>query len=164
MKWYKKLKKEMNKQDNIETSKFEDLVKVNEDISITDRAILDSLDIPFIPIDERILIKPLEPVMLTKEITEIDYEATQKARAELDEDQDLPEAITKTETKEVESNLRIGVVLAIGEGELKKTSQHTTPYEIGDKVVYVHKAAMPFELFKDSVLLRKYEILGKWVK
>ena len=131
----------------------------------SDKDIIDNMDIPFQPMDDRILIKPLEPVMITKEITEIDYEATPAARKEADEKgEDIPEAVTKTETKEVESNLRIGVVLAMTEAKwTMKVNTAIPQYEVGVKVVYVHKLAMPFELFKDSVLLKKYDILGKWL-
>lgn len=135
-----------------------------EEMITTDREIIDTMKIPFKPIDGRVLVKPMEPVMLTKEVTEIDHEATMKARKEADDNgDDIPEAITKTETKEVESNLQIGVVLAIGEEEGKATN-YKYPYEIGDKIVYIKHTAMPFELFKDTVLLQRYDVKGIWLQ
>ena len=37
------------------------------------------------------------------------------------------------------------------------------PYEPGDTIVYRKGSGMPFELFKDSILLKRFEVLGKWV-
>ena len=122
-----------------------------------DKDIIADMELPFMPIDERILVKPLAPVMITKTHDVIDDEAMDKTK-ELD-DNGVPTIQTKTVTEEVESNLRIGVILAIGEAEAKTIK---APYVIGDKVVYINKAAMPFDLFKDSVLLRKYDIQGIW--
>ena len=154
-----------NKMDIVEMTdeqEAKDKGLIKEHLS-TDKDIIDNLDIPFKPIDGRVLIKPLEPVMLTKEISELDHEATMKARQKADKDgEDIPEAIFKTKTKEVESNLRIGIVLAIGD-EDGRASDYKHPYQVGDKVVYIHKAAMPFELFKDTVLLQRYDIKGIWV-
>jgi len=129
---------------------------------VSDKEVIEGLKLPFEPIDERILVKPLEPIKITKTHDVIDEKATAKAKAK--NEAGISDIKTKSVTEEVESNLRVGVILAIGEGEYKRTEQHTTPYEVGDKIVYIHKAAMPFELFKDSVLLRKYDILGKWLK
>ena len=62
---------------------------------------------------------------------------------------------TKTETKEVESEWREGIVLSIPE-EYKNLG-----YEVGDTIVYNKKFAKDFDLFKDSVLVKSYDIIDK---
>lgn len=157
--------KELLEEILVTTDKDGRTIPVNEKVS--DKEIIDSMDIPFEPIDGRVLVKPLETVILTKEVTEIDEEATKEARIKAKKDAEesgdpleWPEAVTKTITKEVESELRIGLVLAYGEEEGKVTKP---PYEIGDKIVYHNREAVLFELFKDSVLLQRYNIKGKWL-
>lgn len=149
----------MNEQDTTAMPGTEAKTTIEEAVIVTDKDIIEDLNIPFIPVDERVLIKPMKPIMITKTHDVIDEAKTKQPKGP----KDIGKLKTKTVTEEVEANLRVGVVLAIGEGDYKRTPDKTIPYEIGDKVVYVHKAAMPFELFKDTVLVRKYEILGKWV-
>lgn len=131
-------------------------------VVITDAEVIADMKLPFIPIDERVLIKPLDPIKLTKTSNVVDEDAMVKAERKAKKYKtDIPELITKEVTTEVESNLRIGVVLATGD---IPNIEYNRQYGVGDKVVYVYKAAMPFDLFKDSVLLKRYEILGKWLK
>ena len=80
-----------------------------------------------------VLVKPLEPVMVTKEITE------QIPTGEVDED-GFNKYDTQTETKEVESEYSTGVVLKI--------------------IVYNKKFAKDFDLFKDSQLVKPYDIIA----
>lgn len=99
-----------------------------------------------------ILIKPLDPIMLTKEVTEM---------VETDEE-DENGAIkydTKTETKEVESEWREGVILCIPDGVKKDPS--IEGLEVGDIIVYNKKFAKEFDLFKNSVLIKSYDIVAK---
>ena len=77
-----------------------------------------------------VLVKPLEPVMVTKEITE------QIPTGEVDED-GFNKYDTQTETKEVESE-----------------------YKVGDTIVYNKKFAKDFDLFKDSQLVKPYDIIA----
>jgi len=128
----------------------------------TDAEIIGELTLPFKPIDERILVKPLPAIKLTKTHEKIDEAATAKAKKK--QSNGAPELILKTVTEEVDANLNIGVILAIGDSEHPRPDTYTAQYKVGDKIVYVHKAAMPFELLKDSVLLRRFEILGLWLK
>ena len=151
----------------------EQLGKVMEgeaDFIPSDKHIIEHMDLPFEPIDGRVLVKPMPPVMITKSVVEIDEEETKKLRDEArqkakedNSEMEWPEAVTKVVTKEVESMLRIGVVLAIGK-EDGRAGDYKGPIEVGDKIVYYINEAMPFELFKDSVLLQRYSIKGKWLK
>ena len=93
-----------------------------------------------------VLVKPLPPVMVTKEVVE------QIPTGETDED-GYNKYDTKTETKEVEANFVTGVVLAIPPGI-------ETEYKIGDTVVYNKKFAIDFDLFKDSKLVKLYDIIA----
>lgn len=94
-----------------------------------------------------VLVKPLEPVMVTKDITE------QVPTGEVDENgYNLYD--TKTETKEVESEWAIGVVLQLplNIGECS--------FSVGDKVVYNKKFAKDFDLFKNSQLVKSYDVIA----
>ena len=136
-------------------SKVADLVsdetKVKLQSIATDAEIIETaLNIPFSPIDGRVLVKPLDEVKVVKVITVPDDEANEGKTPE-----DVQE--TKDVEEEVISNLRVGVILAIAE-------DNEYPFKVGDQVVFVYRAAMPFDLFKDSVLLKRYDILGLWLK
>lgn len=95
-----------------------------------------------------VLVKPLAPIMLQKEVTE----AVGTGEKDIDGYEKFD---TKTEVKEVESEWRAGIVLAIGEelSELK--------FNVGDTIVYNKKFAKDFDLFKDSQLVKPYDIVAK---
>lgn len=94
-----------------------------------------------------VLVKPLEPVMVTKEITE------QIPTGEVDED-GFNKYDTQTETKEVESEYSTGIVLKI------PTCLTECEYKVGDTIVYNKKFAKDFDLFKDSQLVKPYDIIA----
>lgn len=94
-----------------------------------------------------VLVKPLEPILVTKDITE------QVPTGEVDENgYNLYD--TKTETKEVESEWAIGIVLQLplNTGECS--------FSPGNKVVYNKKFAKDFDLFKDSQLVKSYDVIA----
>lgn len=95
-----------------------------------------------------VLVKPLAPIMLEKEVTE------SFGTGEKDID-GYEKFDTKTEIKEVESEWRAGIVLSVGEelSELK--------FSVGDTIVYNKKFAKDFDLFKDSQLVKPYDIVAK---
>lgn len=96
-----------------------------------------------------ILIKPLAPIVLKKEVTE----AVGTGEKDVDGYEKFE---TKTSVKEVESDWREGIVLAIAE-ELT----NIVNFAVGDTVVYNKKFAKDFDLFKDSVLVKAYDIIAK---
>lgn len=101
----------------------------------------------YIPLKD-VLVKPLEPIKLTKEITE----AVGTGEKDVDGYEKFE---TKTQTKEVESEWREGVVLTIPES-LKDSAE----FKVGDTVIYNKKFAKDFDLFKDSVLVKVYDIIA----
>ena len=130
---------------------------------MSDEQMIEDMDIPFIPVSDRLLVKPLPPIKLTVTHDVVDEEKMNDEK-ELD-DNGVPTLQTKSITEELDSNLRIGVVLAITETKWSLNTNTMIPeYKIGDKVIYPNKSAMPFDLFKDSVLLRKHDVLGVWLK
>lgn len=126
--------------------------KVDE--QITDAQVLTGIKIPFTPIDDRVLVKPMPVEKIEKTLVVPDEEANKDKK--LGEDGDVLE--TKEEVKEVEMNVRKGVVLRIGQ------SIKDEPFKEGDTVVFNVKSGMAFEAFKDSILLKRFEILGTWDK
>lgn len=94
-----------------------------------------------------ILVKPLEPIMVTKEFT------SPSPTGEKDE-QGFEKYDTITETKEVESEWAEGIVLLIGK-DIKDL-----PLAEGDTVVYCRKFAKDFDLFKNSQLVKPYDIVA----
>jgi co-chaperonin GroES (HSP10) len=129
---------------------------------VSDQEVIQGMNIPFKPIDERILVKPLKPIMLSVTHDVIDQDKMDDVK-ELD-DNGVPTLQTKTITEDLESTMRIGVVLAVHEPKWSHTTNTAIPeYKVGNKIVYSNKSAMPFDLYKDSVLLRKYDVFGVWL-
>ena len=93
-----------------------------------------------------ILVKPLEPIKVTKEIVE------QVPTGKRDKD-GFEEYETKTEVKEVTSDFSKGIIIAI-------PVDITTDLKVGDVIVYPTKFAKDFDLFKDSQLVKPYDIVA----
>lgn len=108
------------------------------------------------------LVKPLDPVKVTKEFSK------PVAKGEPTKDANGIEATdfdkVETEVKEVNSDYRRGIVLKrplyyADSDFIGKTSE----IKVGDVVIFRDPAGMPFDLLKDSRLLRMFDILGKEV-
>lgn len=124
---------------------------------LTDKEMINKLEIPFTPIDNKVLIKPLDPVKIEKEFTELDESKNKNKK----QGQDGDTMDTKKTKKTVDANVRKGVVLALP--QLDKNEKVRFPIEVGDAIVYYDKSSMQtFDLYRDSILMNKYEILGKW--
>ena len=95
-----------------------------------------------------ILVKPLEPVMIQKEITVPKVKEVTK-EDELGEVQEYDE--TETKMVEIKSAFRKGIVLKALEGH---------PFKVGDIVVYNERFAADFDLVKDSQLIKPYDIVA----
>lgn len=106
----------------------------------------------YVPTDDRILVKPLKPVMITKLLP--------TAPKQLPKDADEAEQMEPTEpTKQrVEANIYKGIILSLGSAYEEANIEG---FEIGDTIYFHKQSGMPFELLKDSRLLRRYEVLGK---
>ncbi len=94
-----------------------------------------------------VLVKPLDPIMVSKEFTE------QIPTGEKDED-GFNKYDTHTEVKEVESDYAKGVVLVI------PTCLTECEYKEGDIIIYNKKFAKDFDLFKNSQLVKPYDIIA----
>jgi len=95
-----------------------------------------------------ILVKPLEPIMIDKEV----------AVGTGEEDVDGFEKM-KTEVKSVQSDFLLGIVLAIPENRL--VGEYPIQFKVGDTVVFPTRSVKPFDLFKTSLLVKEYDIVGK---
>ena len=97
--------------------------------------------------EKDILVKPLEPVMITKEYEE------QIPTGEQDEE-GFNKYEVKKHSKEIDSDFARGIVLAV-------PTQVESSIKLGDTVVYPKKFAKDFDLFKDSQLVKPYDIVAK---
>ena len=110
-----------------------------------------------------ILVKPLDKIMVKKEVTELPNTKPVK-------DADGVEAVEgepKTEVKEVESDFSKGVIIKLPisyalQLELEKASdrQYMPHINIGDVVVYRTMAAKSFDLLKDSKMIKTYDVVA----
>jgi hypothetical protein len=107
------------------------------------------------PMDDRILVKPLKPVMITKLLP-----TAPAVTAKSLDDVDKQEPTEPTKQK-VEAIMRKGIILKLG-----KAYETINPddLQVGDIVVYPVNSGIPFDLFKDSRLLRRYEVLSKVIQ
>lgn len=96
--------------------------------------------------EKDILIKPLPAIMVKKEYTEqIPTGKTDK--------EGFNEYTTKTHTKEVESDLAEGIVLCLPIG-------YEGNVQVGNTIVYPKKFAKDFDLFKNSQLIKSYDVIA----
>lgn len=123
-----------------------------------------SAKITYTPADDRLLVKPMKPVMITKELPAPKNNSLPTNTDEL-------EAVEKEEVKlvktKVPANMTKGIVLKLGaeyakaEAWAKAEGKPYTPdYEVGDIVIFPTFAGVNFELMKDTKMLRKYEIVA----
>ena len=105
------------------------------------------------------LVKPLDPIKVTKEFSKPVSTGTPVKDANGIEAQDFNDV--ETEVKEVNSDYRRGVVLKRPLYYESEDSKNTfIPINIGDVVIFRDAAGLSFDLLKDSKLLRQYDILG----
>jgi hypothetical protein len=105
------------------------------------------------------LVKPLDPIKVTKEFSKPVSTGTPVKDANGVEAQDFDNV--ETEVKEVNSDYRRGVVLKrplyYNGSDVIGTSSEI---RVGDIVIFRDAAGLQFDLLKDSRLLRLYDILG----
>ena len=105
------------------------------------------------------LVKPLDPIKVTKEFSKPVSTGTPVKDANGVEAQDFDSV--ETEVKEVNSDYRRGIVLKRPIYYEAEDSKNTfIPINIGDVVIFRDAAGLSFDLLKDSKLLRQYDILG----
>ncbi len=103
------------------------------------------------------LVKPLDPVMVEKEIsTPIPTETKIEDGMEVTDYEEV-----KTEIKKVESEWGRGVVLKVPYTYSHPHKDHLfndMPIEVGDTIIYHTQIARQFDIFKNSVLVDYYAI------
>lgn len=96
-----------------------------------------------------ILVKPLETPKVMKHIVE------QIPTDKIDEETKATIYETKESDKEVDSAFRKGIVL-----RLPSNMPDNSPIEVGDIVVFPYKFSIDFDLFKDSMLVKPYDVIA----
>jgi hypothetical protein len=109
---------------------------------------------------DHFLIKPLDPIKVTKEFSKPVSTGTPAKDENGVEAQDFDNV--ETEVKEVNSDYLKGVVIKLPMYYESPDTQEG-PYKdirVGDIVVFRATAGLPFDLVRDSRLIRLYDILG----
>lgn len=101
------------------------------------------------------LVKPLDKIMVKKEVTELPNSKPVKDKDGIEAVEGTP----KTEVKEVESDYQQGVVIKIP-STYKETDNKLMSVKIGDIILYKPTRTMPFDLLKDSRLIRYFDIVA----
>ena len=105
------------------------------------------------------LVKPLDPIKVTKEFSKPVSTGTPVKDANGVEAQDFDSV--ETEVKEVNSDYRRGIVLKRPlYYETEDSNRTLISINIGDIVIFRDASGLSFDLLKDSKLLRQYDILG----
>ncbi len=103
------------------------------------------------------LVKPLDPIMVTKTFTK------PKDTNEPIKDDNGVEAVdfneVETETKQVESDFKKGVVLKVP-ASFYADNNVKDSIKVGDVIVFSATAGRGFDLLKDSKLIRYYDIIA----
>ena len=101
------------------------------------------------------LVKPLDKIMVKKEVTELPNNKPVKDKDGIEAVEGTP----KTEVKEVASDYQQGVVIKIA-STYKETDNKLMSVKIGDIILYKPTRTMPFDLLKDSRLIRYFDIVA----
>lgn len=101
------------------------------------------------------LVKPLDKIMVKKEVTELPNSNPVKDENGVEAVEGTP----KTEVKEVESDYQQGVVIKIP-STYKEAENKLMSIKIGDIILYKQTRTMPFDLLKDSRLIRYFDIVA----
>lgn len=107
------------------------------------------------------LVKPLDPIKVTKEFSKPVSTGTPVKDANGVEAQEFDDV--ETEVKEVNSDYRSGIILKRPlylENITEDNNSYAKKVNVGDTVVFRDAAGMTFDLLKDSKLIRMYDIIG----
>jgi len=106
---------------------------------------------------DHFLVKPLEPIKVTKEV----LKDTTNKQPSIDENgvEAVDVDSSDIETKEVVSDFRKGIVLKLPT-TFYRDENVSDKIKIGDVVVFNDRAGKPFDLLKDSRLIRYYDIIA----
>lgn len=101
------------------------------------------------------LVKPLDKIMVKKEVTELPNSKPVKDENGVEAVEGTP----KIEVKEVESDYQQGIIIKIP-STYKETENKLMSIKIGDIILYKQTRTMPFDLLKDSRLIRYFDIVA----
>lgn len=113
------------------------------------KTVVDSIKYSF---KKDILVKPLPVTKVTVEYTE------QIPTGEKDEE-GFNKYETKNHTKEVDSEFSRGIVISLPTSKAINEA-NDVDIKLGDTIVYVSKFAKNFDLFKDSQLVKPYDVIA----
>lgn len=113
------------------------------------KTVVDSIKYSF---KKDILVKPLPTTKVTVEYTE------QIPTGEKDEE-GFNKYETKSHTKEVDSEFSRGIVISLPTSKAINEA-NDIDINLGDTIVYVSKFAKNFDLFKDSQLVKPYDVIA----
>ena len=104
------------------------------------------------------LVKPLDKIMVKKEVTELPNNKPVKDKDGIEAVEGTP----KTEVKEVESDYQQGVVIKIPNTYERSLKEGHTTFDIkpGNIILYKTTRTVPFDLLKDSRLIRSFDIVA----
>ncbi len=135
--------KEINTVDSTATEEQLNIENVSDEVLLS--VVLEGLSYKMV---KDILIKPLEAIKIKKVIN------VPVGTGEKDEDgTELMEM--KQEETDVDSVFRSGIILSLPSG-----AAFDEALKVGMKVVYPHKYSIDFDLFKDSVLVKPYDVIA----
>lgn len=118
--------------------------------------------IPYEFMDE-FLVKPLDPIKVKKEFTKLPENKPATVDKEGIEAVDVNPEELETEIKEVDSNFRKGIILKTPASfERWVNDEHFNGYKfkVGDIILYRNNSGRQFDLLKDSVLIKQYDIVA----
>ena len=133
---------------------------MNEDSQMIDQSALaesvaEKINYKFL---DYFLVKPLDPVKVTKEFSKPVSTGTPAKDENGIEAQDFNSV--ETEVKEVDSDYRKGIVIK-RPAYYENNDQNVTKYiNVGDVVIFRDTAGLWFDLVKNTRLLRQFDILG----
>lgn len=105
--------------------------------------------------EKDVLVKPLDPIMIDIEYTE------QVPNGKKDEDgNNLYD--TKKSIKKEESDFTKGIILAMP--TCLTALENKPSYTVGDTVIYSKKFAKSFDIYKNSQLIKPYDVIAKVIK
>lgn len=103
------------------------------------------------------LVKPLDPVKVTKEFSKPVTSGEKKKDENGIEAEDFDNV--ETEVKEVDSDFRKGIVLKLPIYYENSKEERAFDINIGDVVIFRELSGLRFDLLKDSRLIRQYDII-----
>lgn len=135
----------------------QEVQSINEAIEATQEATNESVATYLaerIPYDmcKDVLIKPLDPIMIKREFdVPVVKEQTREEGETINEYEEV-----KKEIREIESNFARGIILKVP----SNTGGIEWPFKIGDTVVFNKRFSVEFDIFKNSVLVKPYDIIA----